>query len=188
MNVITVLGSARMHGNTATALGWVENTLRAEGHQVEHINVIDYEMSGCTGCNTCKLEPHEPGCIIDDDVDLLLHKMIKADLIVFATPLYCWGFSSQLKTLLDRCYSLKKPGEDGGFSLVAGKRIALLVTSAGPYENNADALEMPFERIAKFTQTEIAGTLFLTGCSTPEELGEDKRRQAEGFAARIVGA
>lgn len=187
MKVISILGSARMSGNTATVLGWIEDKLRASGHEVERINVVDYEMSGCTGCNTCKLEAHEPGCIIEDDVDMLLKKMIDAELALFATPLYCWGFTSQLKTLIDRCYSLKKPGEDGGFSLVDGMRIALLVTCAGPFEGNADALDMPFERIAKFTQTEVAGKLYLTGCTKPEELGADKREQAEAFAAKIAG-
>lgn len=187
MKVVSILGSARMNGNTATVLGWIEEKLSAGGHEVERVNVVDYDMSGCTGCNTCKLEPHEPGCIIEDDVDMLLKKLIGADLALFATPLYCWGFSAQLKTLLDRCYSLKKPGTDGGFSLVAGKRLALLVTSAGPYENNADVLEMPFDRIARFTQTEVAGKLFLTECTTPDELGADKRAQAEAFAAEITG-
>jgi len=187
MRIVTVLGSPRPAGNTAKALGWVEDKLKAGGHELERINVIDYNMSGCTGCNTCKLEPDEPGCIIEDDVDMLLKRMIAADLTLMATPLYCWGFTSQLKTLLDRCYSLKKPGEDGGKSLIAGKKFALLVTSAGPYEGNADALAMPFERICWFTQTVPAGKLFLTGCTTPEEMGDEVKSQALAFAQEIAG-
>ncbi|MBN2082508.1 flavodoxin family protein [bacterium] len=187
MRIVTVLGSPRPGGNTATALGWIEDKLKAGGHALERINVIDYNMSGCTGCNTCKLEPLEPGCIIDDDVDMLLKKLIDADLTLLATPLFCWGFTSQLKTLIDRCYSLKKPGEDGATSLIAGKKLALLVTSAGPFEGNAEALDMPFDRICWFTQTVPAGKLFLTGCTSPEEMDEDMKAQALAFAQEITG-
>jgi multimeric flavodoxin WrbA len=109
------------------------------------------------------------------------------DLVLLATPLYCWGFSSQLKILIDRCYSLKKPGPDGGISLVKGKYIALLVTCAGSYEGNAELIDLPFNRIAWFMQTQIAGTLYVTNCSRPEELGEDKRRQAVEFARQLSG-
>jgi len=185
MKVVSVLGSARMAGNTATVLGWVEERLRGSGHQVERINVIDYEMSGCTNCNTCKLEPSEPGCILEDDVDMLLKKFMAADLVLFATPLYCWGFSSQLKILIDRCYSLKKPGPDGGISLVKGKHIALLVTCAGPYEGNAELIDLPFQRIAWFMQAQIAGTLYVTNCSRPEELSAAQHQQAEDFARQL---
>jgi multimeric flavodoxin WrbA len=187
MKIVSVLGSPRMAGNTATVLGWVEAQLKADGHELEHLNVIDYEMSGCTNCNTCKLEPSEPGCILEDDVDMLLKKFMAADLVLLATPLYCWGFSSQLKILIDRCYSLKKPGPDGGISLVKGKYIALLVTCAGPYEGNAELLDLPFNRIAWFMQTQIAGTLYVTNCSRPEDLGADQRRQAVEFARQLSG-
>lgn len=188
MKVISVLGSPRMAGNTATALGWVEERLRAGGHQVERLNVIDYQMTGCIGCNTCKLEPSEPGCIHEDDVDALLKKMIAAELVLFASPLYCWGFPSQLKMLIDRCYSLKKPGPEGGISLVKGTRVGLLVTCAGPYEGNADLLDAPWQRILWFMQAENAGTLYLTNCTNPEDLDADRRAEVEAFAARLGGA
>lgn len=188
MKIVSVLGSPRMAGNTAKALGWAEERLRADGHELEHVNAVDLQMTGCIGCNTCKLEPGEPGCIHEDDVDGLLKKMIAADLVLFATPMYCWGFPSQLKMLLDRCYSLKKPGPDGGVSLVKGLRVALLVTCAGPYEGNAELLDVPWQRILWFMQAENAGTLYLTNCTTPEELDETRREQVRVFAERLAAA
>ena len=187
MKVLCVMGSPRKGGNTDSVLRWVEQDLAAGGHQVEHVDVIDNEIGGCTGCNTCKLEPEKPGCIIEDDADGLLLKMMDADLTVMATPLYCWGMTSQLKALVDRSYSLKKPLPDGTHvSLIAGKRIALLVTCAGPYDGNAEVLSMPFDRIAWWSQTEVAGTLFITGCTTPDALPEDARERAVQFAAEIA--
>ena len=186
MKILCIMGSPRKQGNTATVLGWVEEELRAAGHAVEHVDVVDREIDGCTGCNTCKLEPKWPGCVIEDDADALFKMMMEIDLAVLATPLYVWGFPSQLKALLDRAYALKKPSEDGAYSLIAGKRLALLVTCAGPYEGNAELLAAPFERIAGFAQAGIAGTLFVTETSVPDMLGEEWRERAIAFAREIA--
>ena len=51
---MTILGSPRRHGNTAKALGWVEEQLRADGHEVDHINILDYNVGGCRECLVCK--------------------------------------------------------------------------------------------------------------------------------------
>ena len=54
MRIFTLLGSPRRHGNTARALQWVEEQLRADGHDVDHVNILDYNVGGCRECLGCK--------------------------------------------------------------------------------------------------------------------------------------
>ncbi|GAI89402.1 unnamed protein product, partial [marine sediment metagenome] len=64
-----------------------------------------------------------------------MEQMIASEVVLFASPIYFWGFSAQIKALIDRGYSLvtnyHKPGWT---SLLKGKSIGLLVTGADPYE------------------------------------------------------
>lgn len=62
-------------------------------------------MKGCTGCNACH---HTGFCVQKDDFNSLIPKIRKANLIVFASPLYYWTISSQLKAFIDRFYSIEE--------------------------------------------------------------------------------
>lgn len=69
------------------------------GHSVEKINVAAKEIQYCKGCLACQ----DTGrCAIRDDMTQILDKLKSADVILFATPVYFYGMSGQMKTLLDR--------------------------------------------------------------------------------------
>lgn len=59
MKVTTLLGSAKKKGNTATVLGWVEEELKASGHDVERIYLHNKAIKGCIGCAKCRDYPDE---------------------------------------------------------------------------------------------------------------------------------
>ena len=139
MNVLTLLSSARPKSNTARMLGWVEENLEAMGHQVQRIELFKKQINGCLGCAKCRENTTEPGCVQKDDAPAILDRMIKADAVVYAAPLYMWGFPAQIKAFMDRTYSLvNNYGSPDHSSLVEGQRQALLMTAAGGYENNGE--------------------------------------------------
>lgn len=188
MKVITLLGSAKKKGNTATVLGWAEDELRAMGHEVERVHLATKKISGCRGCAKCKEFPDKIACIQKDDAPEILEKMISAQLTIFASPVYFWGFSAQMKAILDRGYSLvcnyHKPDHT---SLVEGQRQALLVTGADAYENNAEPLFTAFGRITDFYKANKTGELYIGGCTTPDQMAPDVRDKAIAFARQITG-
>lgn len=187
MKVLTLLGSARKKGNTATVLGWVEDELTRLGHEVESLYLHTKELKGCMGCAKCKETPDAVGCIQKDDVPEILEKMIQADLVLFSSPLYFWGVTAQLKAVIDRTYSLyTKYHEPNHASLVEGQRQALLVTGGGPWDNNAQETFTAFERVQKPHKAVNAGHLYIGGCKTPADLGDDARTQAIEFANLIT--
>ncbi len=174
MKIAAVLGSPRKNGNE---------------HEIDRINIVDFDVNGCLACGACMDVQDEPGCVQNDDVPSLFERLIEADAVVYASPLYCWGFTSQMKAFLDRHICLiKNYGGPDYKSFVGGKPVALLVTCAGPLENNADLIQQVFERIGHYGQCKIVGKHVLAGCTTPEELGDRARETAEALVRGFTGA
>ncbi len=187
MNIVLLQGSARKKGNTTKALNWVEEELITLGHGVESIYLNAKNLKGCMGCAKCKELPEEVGCVQKDDIPEILEKIINAQAVVFASPLYFWGVTAQLKAVIDRTYSLyTNYHQPGHASLVEGQRQALLVTGGGPWENNAEAAFTAFNRIQKPHKAINAGQLFIGNCTNPEDMGEKVQHQAIEFARKIV--
>ncbi len=188
MRITTLLGSPKKQGNTATVLGWVEEELKSMGHDVERIYLNNKSIGGCLGCAKCREKPETIACVQKDDAIDILENMISSEVVLFASPVYFWGFSSQTKALIDRGYSLvTNYHQPGHTSLMEGKRIGLLVTGAGDYEENAEGMFVAFDRIVDFLLARKSGELYVGGCSTPSELSETVKDKALGLARSLVG-
>ena len=187
MKVITILGSPKINGNTETVLEWVEAELKNHGHEIDRVNVNQYDLDGCVECFLCRESAELEGCVVKDDVDRILTRMVESDAIVLASPLFCWGFTAQIKPIIDRSVCMVEGyGGEKHTSLIEGKNIGLLVTCGGPIEGNADIIQTVFERYAKYTRTHVAGKCIIPGCTTPDELGDDAKEKAKMFASEIV--
>ena len=187
MLITTLLGSAKKKGNTATVLGWVEEELKSMGHDVERIYLNNKSIRGCLGCAKCRENPDEIACVQNDDAIDIMEQMILSEVVLFASPVYFWGFSSQIKALIDRGYALvtnyHKPGHT---SLMEGKRIGLLVTGAGAYEENAEDMFTAFNRIVDFLLARKSGELYVGECSIPADLPEEFKNKALELARSLV--
>ncbi|THB78196.1 MAG: flavodoxin family protein [Desulfobacteraceae bacterium] len=187
MNVLSLFGGPRKKGNTATVLGWVENELQALGHQTERIFLGSKTVNGCLGCMTCKDNADEPGCIQKDDGAEIIRKITASDAVLFVSPLYFWGFSAQMKALVDRCFCLHRGvcGSSGHTSFVEGQRQALIVTAADPFENNAEQLLTSFQRMLVYSKASCAGEFLVHNCKEPDQLGSDIKKDATRFARQM---
>jgi multimeric flavodoxin WrbA len=188
MRVACLLGSPRRHGNTAKITGWVLDELTEMGHEVEKIDIVDLDISGCRECYACKREPGFPGCVVDDDFGQLSAHLLAADVIVFATPLFAWSYPAQLKAPLDRMGSLlyDYPGSPDYASQLEGKATALIVTCGGPEENNTELLTTTHERIAQIASLRNIGSFVFPGCLNPEDIGSAAKFRASEVAQVIA--
>lgn len=188
MKVATVFGSPRPKGNTATVLGFVEDELRAQGHEVDRINVTEYDFNGCLACSACQRTNTELGCVQEDDVPGLLQRLIDADAILYASPLYCWSWTGQLKPFLDRHICVVTQAfTDQWFFFVDGKSIGALITAAGPVEGNADLLVKQFAGLAAYLKAGRTHELVMAGCTHPEKIPAEIKAQATQLANDLVG-
>jgi multimeric flavodoxin WrbA len=186
MKIVTLMGSPRSKGSTAAVLRMFEDIVSAQ-HEVSHFDVARLDIMGCRGCLACADTPDEPGCVQDDDGLRILKEIVVADAVVYATPLYMWGIASDLRGLMERHISLVKDyGSPARRSLLKGKRVALLVSSAGPVEENADVVQTVFDRFAEFAEALPVGRYMLHSSTRPDALGERGRALAERMAKEVT--
>lgn len=98
-NVLILSGSFRKGGNSDVLCDQFAKGAAEAGNQVEKIFINDRSINFCRGCGVCNTT-HK--CIMKDDMAEILDKMVKADVIVMATPVYFYSMNGQMKTLIDR--------------------------------------------------------------------------------------
>ncbi|GAX61850.1 multimeric flavodoxin WrbA [Candidatus Scalindua japonica] len=108
----------------------------AGGHKTELIILTKLKISPCTSCGSCQKSGK---CIIDDDMQLMHKKLLEADCIVVASPIYFCGVSAQLKSFIDRCQTLwsrKYVLHEALISPDRGKRSGYFISTAGSKDYN----------------------------------------------------
>lgn len=117
MKIVVINGSARK-GNTLTAINsFVKGA--GEKNEIEIIAPDKLNISPCMGCGVCQCHK---GCVAKDDTNPTIDKIAAADMILFATPVYWWGMTGQLKLVIDKCYcrGMQMKGKKVGFIVVGG--------------------------------------------------------------------
>lgn len=101
MKVLIFNGSPRK-GNTCVAIDAVEKGMAdAGGFDVTEIEAYNVGVSACIACLQCGCESE---CVFDDDTNDIIDAVEAADAIIFATPVYWWGMTAQLKLIVDKLY------------------------------------------------------------------------------------
>ena len=117
--VLILSGSFRKGGNSDTLCDRFAEGARDAGNEVEKIFINDRNIGYCRGCGVCN-RTHR--CVQKDDMEEILNKMVAADVIVMATPVYFYTMNGQMKTLIDRCCAR--------YTEISGKEFYLLLTAA----------------------------------------------------------
>ena len=107
--VLIISTSLRQNANSEILAKETEKGARDAGHQVEFVTLKDKEIKFCKGCLACQKLGK---CVINDDANEITLKMKEADVIVWATPIYYYEMSGQMKTLIDRANSLFATGKN----------------------------------------------------------------------------
>ena len=98
-NIVVISSSFRRNGNSQTLLNHFAKGLEENHHQITKIELSKLDLKFCHGCLTCQTK-HQ--CVLSDDMNSLYQVIKNADILVFATPIYYYAVSGQLKTFLDR--------------------------------------------------------------------------------------
>lgn len=101
MKVLVVNGSPHLNGCTDRSLREVEETLKANGVEVERVNVGNKDIRGCIGCYFCRTHGR---CVFNDAVNETAPKLVEADGLLVGSPVYYAGCNGQLLAFLDRLF------------------------------------------------------------------------------------
>lgn len=97
--VLVISTSPRKGGNSDVLADEFVRGAQEGGNSVEKVTLYDKTIGFCKGCLACQSTRR---CVIHDDADTIAQKMLTADVIAFATPIYYYGMCGQMKTMLDR--------------------------------------------------------------------------------------
>lgn len=132
MEILAFNGSPRKGGNTSTIIKEVLGGAKSVGAATTEVSLHHIDMKGCMGCLSCRKIPGV--CKQKDGLSPFLEAMKTCDGIVIGTPIYMYRITGQMKQFVDRCYSLYKDREGGGYDCVlpSGKRFALVISQGAP--------------------------------------------------------
>ena len=136
VQVLGIAGSPRRNGNTELLIREFMRGAEAGGHETELIILSELKISPCTSCGSCQKTGK---CIMIDDMQPMHKKLLEADCIVFASPIYFGGVSAQLKAFIDRCQALwsrKYILKQALISPDREKRLGYFISTAGTKDYN----------------------------------------------------
>ena len=172
-NVLVISTSLRAKSNSDVLTERLIAGAQDAGHAVEHISLKGKEIKYCIGCLSCMKTQR---CVQKDDAAGIAEKVKQADVLVFATPIYYYEMSGQMKTLLDRMNPLY--GTDYRF-----RRVYLLSTAAdsapGTDERAVNGLQGWIEC---FEKAEFGGALFCGGLNEPGEAANSSDALERAYA------
>ena len=138
--VLILEGSPRRNGNSAILSEEFARGAEEAGCDVEKVRITGKKIAGCLGCNGCYRNGGE--CVQKDDMAEVREKMLAADVIVLASPIYFYSMIAQMKTVIDRSYAF--------YQQLEGKTFYFIITCGAPD--------------AAFTETMLASLRGFTCC------------------------
>jgi multimeric flavodoxin WrbA len=177
--ILALAGSPRQGGNSDLLLEAFLEGARSQGAAAEKVYLNDLALRGCQACYACQKSGR---CKQRDDMTPLYPKLLAADLWVFATPVYWWGPSAQLKLALDRmfclCHGPSRPA-------LKGKKAVLVATFEDLPRQATPYLLGMFKKSLDYLDMQLAGKILVQAFKKGEVL---HRHPAALAKARALGA
>lgn len=176
-SVLILSTSPRKGGNSDTLAEAFASGAAEAGNQVEKIELYNKAIGFCQGCLACQKTRR---CVIHDDADMIAQKMLTADVLVFATPIYFYEMCGQMKTLLDRSNPLY-PAD------YAFRDVYLLATAADEEPSAMDGAVKGLKGwLACFEKARLAGTVFGGGADAAGAIqGSPALREAYEMGIKV---
>lgn len=155
MRIFVITGSPHKHGTSDLLASEFIRGAREAGHEVERIDAAFAHILPCTGCYHCSADGV---CVHKDDMPGVLRTLLDSDMVVLATPLYYFGMSAQMKTLIDRFNAVN--------SQIQAKRLraVLLATSWDAKDWTMEALVHHYQTLCRYLNWQDAGMVLGEGC------------------------
>jgi multimeric flavodoxin WrbA len=153
MKILVLTGSPRKGGNSATLADHFIRGAKEAGHSIERFDAAFKNVHPCIACNACGMDGP---CVFKDDFEFVRKHIIDADCVVFATPMYYFGISAQLKAVIDRFYAING-------SIHVPKKAVLLMTYANTAASEAVPIKSHYDVLLKYLGWTDAGQVIAPG-------------------------
>lgn len=120
-NILLISSSPRKQANSDILCDEFVRGAKEAGHTAEKIRLADSNINYCTGCCSCM--GGKGTCVQQDDMAAIHKKILAADVLVLATPVYFRSFNGQMKTFIDRVCPI--------YSMIQDKDVYFIISAAG---------------------------------------------------------
>lgn len=157
MKILVIKSSGNRYGSSNTLADSFIRGAEESGNSVVEFDAAHSDIRPCMGCNSCAMDGP---CVFKDDMVELRNLMLSSDMVVFVTPLYYYGFSSILKTTIDRWYSFTMR--------LSSKRLktALIVASWDSNDWTMKDIASHYKTLCKYMNFQSVGEILGLGCGT----------------------
>ena len=152
MKIVVLKGSPRKSGNSNWLADQFAKGATEAGHEVVEFDCTERNVGGCMACNACGMNGP---CVQKDDFAPLREQLLTADAIVLATPIYYFGMSEQLKTVIDRFYSIN--------AVIGGKKSVFIATMGNPNIQVCDSAKMMYDKMVAYLNWKDCGQIIVPG-------------------------
>ena len=180
MKTVILFGSPRKDGNTIQLARTVSDSLKAKGGNVRMLYLNDLNIRPCQGCYACL---KNGVCKINDDMKDIRKYVLESDLIVYATPIYWFGPSGQLKIAMDRSIAFM---DENYNSRVKGKKAITLMTCGDEKPDTCEPALGMFRKTFDLLNVDWAGSVEALGCADRGEVKQEYMEKASKLAESVA--
>ena len=181
IKVLGISASPRVDGNSDLLLRQALAGAEAAGAGTEYIRLRDLNVAPCIECNSC----YKKGvCVVEDDYQMLSSKMLEADRLILATPIFFMTVCAQAKALIDRCqclwakkYVLKQP-----LQTIGRDRRAMVIAVGGTRSKKMfESIRLTAKYFLDVLEMSYAANLFVNNIDAPGQIKQHPTAMDEAF-------
>jgi len=188
MKIVSLLGSPRRKGNSATLANHLLKTAEELGAEIESFELNRLTYRGCQACCACK--KGKEYCVLNDDLSAVLTAVQEADAVVLASPVYYGEITAQLKGFIDRTYSFLLPDylTNPKPSRFSPKKLVFVLVQGHPDEALFADIFPRYEQFLKWMGFDEVSLIRACGIGpgTVDAVPEHALRQAEEAAKALI--
>jgi multimeric flavodoxin WrbA len=155
--ILVIAASPRANGNSNILASKAAEGVNACGGQADLVLIGNLRIAPCNGCDACRANP-DAGCVINDEMQPLYPKIRDAEGLIFATPVYWFNMSAQIKAFIDRSYAIQ--GKDSW--AFTGKDVGVILTYGDTdifTSGGINALRS-FQDICSYVKANLVGAVY----------------------------
>ena len=156
MKILVITGSPRKNGNSNTLADNFIKGAQEAGHNVVRFDSAFKNVHPCIACNKCGMNGK---CVFKDDFEFIRDNIVDADAVIFATPMYYFGISAQIKAVIDRFYAING-------QIHTPKKSALIMTYADTSSKEAQPIISHYETLLNYLGWSDSGKVIASGVWT----------------------
>jgi multimeric flavodoxin WrbA len=175
--IVILRGSPRKNGNSNTLADELTSGAKSVGAEVHNYFLQDMHLEGCSGCDACQVNADEH-CIIDDDMQQIYPVIKSADAIVYASAIYWFTYTAQLKTAIDRLYVF----ESAKGSALMNKPVGVLLTygDSDQIKSGVNNAIHSFQDMFRYLKAPIVGIVHGTAMNVGD-VNQNKKLMKDAF-------